>query len=237
MGKIVAIGGGCYDDSELRNIFEKIVSLSGKKNPNAVFLPTASFDNWSEDDGEIFMLKQVGCRVTTLCLSDTTLSEDSIRSAILNADLIYAGGGHLAFLMNTFIKSKAAVYLKEAFEKGVVLSGYSSGAMCWFERGYDDCAKDHSFIFVDCLGILPGCHCPHYENENWHKFSVRVSEQSLSATACDNGAALIYDDGKWSTMHGNDGGEVWFFDKNQEFKELCLSDKENLAFFSKAINE
>ncbi len=236
MGKIVAIGGGYYGDGEIKNIFEKIAGLSGKTNPKAVFLPTASFDNWSEDDGEILMLKAVGCDVTVLCLSDITLSEDYIKSTILGADIIYAGGGHLAFLMDTFKKSKADIYLKEAFEKGIVLSGYSSGAMCWFERGYDDCAKDHSFIFVDCMGILPGCHCPHYENENWHKFSVRVSEQDLSATACDNGAALIYDEGKWSTMHGNDGGEVWFFDKTQNFKEFCLTDEENLSFFSKVIN-
>ena len=237
MGKIVAIGGGWYGDDEIKNIFEKIVEMSGKKIPKAVFLPTASFDNWCEEDGEILKLKEVGCSVTTLCLSDETLSEEYIKDTILGADIIYAGGGHLAFLMNTFKKSKADVYLKEAFERGIVLSGYSSGAMCWFERGYDDCAEDHSFIFVDCLGILPGCNCPHYENENWHKFSVRVAEQDLSATACDNGAALIYEDGKWSTMQGNDGGEVWFFDKNQSYKEFCLTDKENLAFFSKAINE
>ncbi len=237
MGKIAAIGGGYYGDGEIRNIFEKIAELSGKSNPKAVFLPTASFDNWCDDDGEILMLKEVGCSVTTLCLSDESLSEDYIKETILGSDIVYAGGGHLAFLMNTFKKSKADVYLKEAFEKGIVLSGYSSGAMCWFERGYDDCAEDHSFIFVDCMGILPGCHCPHYENENWHKFSVRVAEQDLSATACDNGAALIYDDGNWSTMHGNDGGEVWFFDKNQNFKEFCLTDKENLSLFSKAINE
>lgn len=237
MGKIVAIGGGYYGDGEILNIFRKIAELSCKDNPKAVFLPTASFDRWCEDDGEILMLQAAGCSVQTLCLSDESLDEEYIRSTILNADIIYAGGGHLAFLMNTFKKSKADIYLKEAFNKGVVLSGYSSGAMCWFERGYDDCAEDHSFIFVDCMGILPGCHCPHYENENWHKFSQRVSEQELSATACDNGAALIYEDGKWSTMHGNDGGDVWFFDKKQNYKEYCLSDSDNLAFFSTTITE
>ena len=141
------------------------------------------------------------------------------------------------FLMETFKKSGADVYLREAYEKGVVLSGYSSGAMCWFQRGYDDCGPDHSFVFADCVGILPGCHCPHYDNENWHKFSIRVKEQNLSGTACDNGAALIYDEGKWSTMQGNDGGEVWFFDAKQNHKELCLTDPENLACFNREMQQ
>lgn len=235
MGKIVAIGGGCYDDGEIKNIIEKIVSMTGKANPKAVFLPTASFDNFSETDGEITVLKECGCSVGVLQLSDENLTEEYIADTILSADLIYAGGGHLAFLMNTFKKSKADVYLKQAFEKGIVLSGYSSGAMCWFERGYDDCTPDGSFIYVDCLGFLPGCNCPHYENENWHKFSVRVSEQNLSATACDNGAALIYEDGVWSTVHGNDGGEVWFFDATQNHKEMSLSDADNLAYFQRVF--
>jgi len=33
--------------------------------------------------------------------------------------------------------------LKEAYEKGVVMSGVSAGANCWFERAVvDSCEKD-----------------------------------------------------------------------------------------------
>ena len=45
--------------------------------------------------------------------------------------------------------------LKKAYEKGIVLSGVSAGAICWFERGITDSfAKELNII--DCLGIVNG---------------------------------------------------------------------------------
>ena len=43
MGKIVAIGGGTYDKNIL--IHKKIVALTGKPNPKALYIPTASGEN------------------------------------------------------------------------------------------------------------------------------------------------------------------------------------------------
>ena len=39
MGKIVALGGGRFDNGEMDNVTEHIISLTGKKNPH--FLPAA----------------------------------------------------------------------------------------------------------------------------------------------------------------------------------------------------
>ena len=49
--------------------------------------------------------------------------------------------------MDTWKATKTDKYLLEAYEKGTVLSGASSGAMCWFKEGYDDCI-DEQFVFV-----------------------------------------------------------------------------------------
>ena len=155
-------------------IIERIYEICGKDNPSVLYLPTAGFDDM--DDSEIILkpFKERSTDVNSLLLTDESLTEEDIKNAILSADIIYAGGGNLEFLMNTFKKTKADKYLKEAYENGVVLSGLSSGAMCWFEMGWDDCGEDHSFMFVECLGILKGCFCPHYEGKTWNNFKNAI---------------------------------------------------------------
>ena len=43
--------------------------------------------------------------------------------------------------------------------------------------------------------------------------------------AIDNGAALIFDNGKYSCINGNDGGEVYFFDSKNSFEKSLFSDR------------
>jgi peptidase E len=54
--------------------------------------------------------------------------------------------------------------LREAWEKGVVLTGISAGAICWFEAGVTDSWEQKLFP-LECLGFLPGGCCPHYDAE------------------------------------------------------------------------
>lgn len=228
MGKIVCVGGGCYSDGEVYPIAQRIVELSGKKNPKVLFLPTAGFDDINGDEAIEEMFRHFGCEYSILLLTDKTLTEEEIASQILSADIVYAGGGNLKFLMDVWTQTKADKYLKEAYKNGTVLSGYSSGSMCWFDRGYDDCAEDHSFMFVDCIGLLPFCHSPHYESEYWQVFNDAVKTQSLSGVACDNGAALIWNEDHFETVNGNDGGDVYYFNSKDGYKRSCITDNPDL---------
>jgi len=54
--------------------------------------------------------------------------------------------------------------LREALESGVVLTGVSAGAICWFEQGLTDSFSD-SLRPLNGLGFLPGSCCPHYDGE------------------------------------------------------------------------
>lgn len=218
MGKIVAVGGGRYDDNEVLPIFEHIVSLCGKKNPSVLFVPTGGFDDINGDEHIFRLFIGLGCSVSALLLTDKSLSYEEIEEKILSSDIVYAGGGNLKFLMDTWKETGADKAFKKACEKGIVLSGYSSGAMCWFEEGYDDCGENHEFMFVDCLGLLPYCNCPHFESGYWQSFAQAIKSRSISGIACDNGAALVYDNGRYYTINGNDGGKVYFFDKNDSFR-------------------
>lgn len=223
MGSIIAIGGGNYRDDEIFPIFERIVRMCGKKNPQVLFLPTAGFDDIEGDEPIADSFRRLGCRFDILYLTDKTLSREQIESSILGADIIYAGGGNLKFMMDTFHATGADDALRKAYDRGIILSGFSSGAMCWFDSGYDDCGKNHEFMFVKCLGILPFCYCPHFISESWRSFEKAVTECGTSGIGVEDGAALIFENGRYETVCGNDGGEVFFFDRNNDFCKLNIT--------------
>ncbi len=204
MAKIVAIGGGRYSDGEIEGILEYIYNLSQKNNPVITILPTASFDNMDEDTPPYGFFKELGGKMNILKVSDSSLSDDDIRKTILTSDIIYVLGGNLERLMREWKKHGVDSVMREAFDKDIVLSGYSSGSMCWFKRGYDDCGENNEFMFVDCIGLLPYCNCVHYESDDWQSFTSAVKEQDLSSVALDDGAALVFSDGTYSLLFGKD---------------------------------
>ena len=217
--KIVAIGGGRYSNGEIQNVIDYIVSLAEKENPSVVYLPTAGHDDIS-DNGDIqrnFKNSGIGS-YTILLLTDKSLTREHIRDTILGADIIYVGGGNVQFMMDTWIETGADEYLKQAYEKGIVMSGYSAGADCWFKESYDDCGENGEFVFVDCLDILPYCACPHFEAGYWQNFRNEIKNRPVSGYAMENGAALVVIDGKYSAICGNEDGDVWFFDKEKGFE-------------------
>lgn len=219
MGVIIGIGGGRYSDGEVMPIFEKIVELCGKNNPKVLFVPTAGFDDMEGDEDIFALFEKLGATVSPLLLTDESLTYTDIENAILNCDIVYAGGGNLKFLMDTWKKTGADVAFRKAFEKGIILSGYSSGSMCWFAEGYDDCGENHEFMFIDCLGLLPYCNCPHYESDYCQGFKDAVKTRNLTGLALENGAAYIWDNGKVTTMCGNDGGKVYLMRKENGFAQ------------------
>ncbi len=54
--------------------------------------------------------------------------------------------------------------VREAWEQGVVLYGWSAGMIAWFEAGVTD-SFGPQLESMDCLGFLPGSACPHYDGE------------------------------------------------------------------------
>jgi peptidase E len=54
--------------------------------------------------------------------------------------------------------------VREAWENGIILSGLSAGSICWFEAGVTDSIPG-KLIVLQCLGLLKGSNCPHYDGE------------------------------------------------------------------------
>lgn len=221
MRTIIGIGGGRYSDNEVEPIFKKIVSLCPKKEPRVLFVPTAGHDDINGDEHIFRLFIGLGCSVSALLLTDDTLKFEDIEEKIMSSDIIYVGGGNLEFLMTTWKRTGADKLMHRAYEKGIILSGYSSGMMCWFAEGYDDCGEGGSFMFVDCLGLLPYSSCPHFEGGNWGSYESRLHGREYSGIAAENGAAIFFTDDRCSVMHGNDGGSVYLINNlTGEKKEL-----------------
>ena len=89
---------------------------------------------------------------------------EDLRDLILSQDAICVGGGNTANMLAIWQVHGIDVLLREAWENGVVLWGASAGMICWFEAGVTD-SFGPQLEGLDCLGLLPGSACPHYDGE------------------------------------------------------------------------
>ncbi|MEI8328020.1 MAG: peptidase E [Candidatus Taylorbacteria bacterium] len=204
--KIVAIGGGEIGRSgfpvETTKIDKEIIRLTGKSKPKLLFIPTAS----SDSEGYARVVEKhfdtnLGCKVDTLYLLKQKPSRKEIEDKILNADMIYVGGGNTLKMMNVWRRYGVDKILVKAGEKGVVLSGVSARAICWFRSGSSDSRRftdpKADLIKVRGLNLVPALFCPHYDFEKDRKPDLKrlMKKTSGVAIAIDNCCAIeIIDD-------------------------------------------
>lgn len=200
MKKLVLGSGGIFFENESDPIIDHIISLvEDKQNMKFVFLPTACRDS-RDDEATVrnYALTHGFKECVSLYLTDETLTDEYIKNTILGASVIYADGGNLKFLLETWRRRKADVYLTEAYENGVVIAGQSSGAMCWCKRGYDNCGIGGRYMFLDGLNFIPYILCPHFED--WQCFLEDVKMQELDGLAVDNDIAISIVDGEYEII-------------------------------------
>lgn len=214
MGKIVAIGGGELSKGETYVLDQYIVELSGKNNPKLLFIPTASDDA----SGYITRIKdyfeRFGCSVEALCLISHKYTDEVIKSMILNADIIYVGGGDTVRMIEKWKEFNVHSYLKEAYEQGVVLSGISAGSICWFEFGHSDSdsfinEKQWNYIKAQGLGIIPAAHCPHYNEDGRESFDNMILNESIVGIALENKTAFVEKDGQYSLLKADKNSKAY----------------------------
>ena len=195
--KIVAIGGGELKMLETADIDKRIVELTGKARPNALFIPTASGDAAGyAETFETCYGEHFGCQTRILNLIRNPPAFEKMSALVLDSDLIYVGGGNTYRMMKIWRRLGLDKVLAEAASRGIVLSGLSAGAICWFKYG---CSDSRSFsdnvawdyIRVSGLGFINAVYCPHYHYEKREDaFSKMIEKRGGIGIACDNNAAL-----------------------------------------------
>jgi dipeptidase E len=239
MKKIIAMGGGEIGRPgypiETTQIDKEIIRLTGKKNPKLLFIPTASSD--SESYYEIvkkYFDKKLGCKTDVLYLIKEKLSKKEIEKKVFNSDIIYVGGGNTLKMMSIWRKNGLDKIFKQAYKKGIVLSGLSAGSVCWFKWGNSDSRKfanpSTNHIKVSGLGLINALHCPHYDVEKNRKTSLKnmMKKTSGIAIAIDNCCAIEVIDDKYRIIDSNSSANAYkvFWKGGKYHEEIIKKEKE-----------
>ena len=214
MKQIIAIGGGGFGRNPNQRIIEKyIIDQSSESRPNVLFIPTASAEDKSYTVNFYSCFNGLDCNPSHLNLFQRT---PRIEGLINKADIIYVGGGNTKSMLAAWKEWKLDKLLFKAYNKGTVLAGVSAGAICWFDTGITD-SWASNLNYIDCLGILPGSCCPHYDSEKDRRPSVHKfieNEKIKSVYAIEDGAAIHFkDDAPYKNISFFKNSKVFFVDK------------------------
>tara|TARA_A100001011_G_scaffold377604_1_gene441463 strand:+ start:4207 stop:4908 length:702 start_codon:yes stop_codon:yes gene_type:complete len=199
-GHIIAIGGGGFGRNPNEPIIENyILNLSDSQRPNITFFPTASAENSDYIVNFYTAFSSLNCNAKHVSLFKNTPNLESI---ISDSDIIYIGGGNTKSMLAVFKEWGLDKLLLKAYKDGKILAGVSAGAICWFDQGITDSWEDGLRV-LDCMQILKGVCCPHYDGEVDRKPSVEKFLKSNEIDACfciEDGAAIHYQNNRFKTV-------------------------------------
>ena len=216
MGAIVSIGGGDAEAPERALIDRRILDLTGREQPKALFVPTASYD--SPERWQVFRSvygERLGCETRALWLLGRRLPSEEIEEAVAWADAVYVGGGNTLKMMRRWRLLGVDDALRRAHAAGTVLAGQSAGMLCWFAYGHSDSMfyyspDDWDYVRVRGLGLVDALACPHYDGETngaprAASFALMVARHRGAAIAVDNDCALELSGGECRVLSTRKG--------------------------------
>ena len=221
MKQIISIGGGGFGRSlgELR-IEKYIINQSKSKNPKICFIPTATGDDNGYINNFYRAFNSLACIPSDISFFKRTID---LRKHILDQDIIFVGGGNTKSMLAVWREWGLDVILKEAYDEGVIMSGVSAGAICWFEQGITD-SWSHDLAIMDCLGFVNGTCCPHYDEEPNRRPFVSQALKNKSIDSCIsiegfNALHLVDDSPKYSVAFKDNNDTYNVVLKNGEVSE------------------
>lgn len=212
MRAIVGIGGGEIDAGDTRVIDEHIVRLTGKPAPRALFIPTASGDHPGYIDAFAQAYTALGCTVDVLRLYGPAAdSPEDISAKCAAADIVYVGGGDTDMMLDKWRKTGVDAHLRNAYKRGVVLSGLSAGALCWAACGMTDRYDDDDFFpgWLEGLGLLPFGIGVHYDEPFWQQLDSLTAAQDKPVIALENCTALSATDSGMTVIRSRKDRQAW----------------------------
>ncbi|HEY5659203.1 MAG TPA: peptidase E [Gaiellaceae bacterium] len=118
---------------------------------------------------------------------------ENLRELALEHDVILVSGGNTANALAIWRVHGFDEILREAWQDGVLLAGWSAGMICWFEHGVTD-SFGPQLAAMDCLGFLPGSACPHYDGEERRRpvYTSLVREGLAPGVAADDNVGVHF---------------------------------------------
>jgi peptidase E len=104
-----------------------------------------------------------GCDVTELKLFTQPSADPEER--LCGSDLVWVGGGSVANLLALWRLHGVDEAMREAWTRGVILSGVSAGSLCWHIGGTTDSFGPTLQPVTNGLALLPYANGVHYDSE------------------------------------------------------------------------
>jgi dipeptidase E len=176
--------GGYADDVLLDHALEL---ARGKR---VLYVPTPSAENAA---GTVLWYERLHGRGEMTHLSFFPWPPADLRERALEQDVILVSGGNTANAIAIWRVHGFDAILREAWQEGILLTGWSAGMICWFEHGVTD-SFGPQLAPMDCLGFLPGSACPHYDGEERRRpvYTRLVAEGLAPGIAADDDVGVHF---------------------------------------------
>ena len=199
--QIIAIGGGGFTHNEDRDLDQFFIDKINKENSSIGFLPTASNDDTKKTELFYKRFENTNFKVSHFNLVSSVKGFERWLSG-LNA--IYVGGGNTKFMLELWKKNNLFETFKEVYNSGVILSGVSAGAACWFDYFLTD-SDGPDFKPLSGIGLISGSFTPHYSDEKRaDKYRQNIKNKILqNGVAIDDGVAVLFIDGKPTEVYSS----------------------------------
>ena len=194
MRQVIAIGGGGFGRTQESNLIEQyILDQTSKKKPKICFIPTATGDLDPYVVNFYSVFTKLNCEPSHISFFKRTID---LQAHIQNQDAIFVGGGNTKSMLAVWRDWGLDLILRDAYDRGVVMSGVSAGAICWFEGGLTDSwASD--LKMMECMNFIPGNCAPHYDEEPERRPATKQFLENKSIDfmyGIEGGAALHFID-------------------------------------------
>ena len=213
--KIIAIGGGGFTHQVDESLDQFILDQSKKLNNKIGFLATATKDDQKKIDLFYKRFETIGSELSHFNL---TSNVNGFSEWMLSKDIIYIGGGNTVFMLDIWKKNKLESIFRDSYKKGIILSGVSAGAVCWFDWILSD-SVGPGFNPLRGINIISGSCTPHSSNpERINQFELDIKNNKLpEGIAIDDGVAVVFIDGKPTEVYSSrENHKAYFIDKNKK---------------------
>jgi dipeptidase E len=160
------MGGGGFATEPANPALDRYVLELGRTrrpDPRICLLPTAGGDSEEQIFRFYAAFSDEACEPTHLSLFRLGRRPVSLRTHLLEQDVVYVGGGSMMNMLVIWRAHGIDSVMREAWKRGVVLCGQSAGSMCWFERGITTSSGRPEP--ASGLGFLRGSNSVHYHGE------------------------------------------------------------------------
>ena len=160
--KIISIGGGGFTHRSGKILDKFVIDQKNKRNIKFGFLPTASKDNHNKIKSFYKELKKYNLELSHFELYKNI---DGFSEWIFKNDIIYVGGGNTSEMLKIWEKNRLSDIFKKAYNSGIILSGVSAGAICWFDWSLTD-SLGPTYKPLKGINLISGSCTPHSSEKN-----------------------------------------------------------------------